>query len=189
MSNLARFIEQFHLMEMYSVFVLIYIYYTFRTKIPLVNSSAAAQKIIMVRIAAEVQLNQAKPIKVYDLGSGTGGLCLAIGKNFPQLEVIGIELGLPFWFFAVLRSKLGARKNVRFLKKDFWQYDISDGDIILFYLGDVVMPIMADKLAKEAKSGALIISNTFPLPASWEPIERTTVPKGLSKEVIVYRKI
>jgi SAM-dependent methyltransferase len=164
-------------------------YYTWRTKIPLVPTQAAARNAVMTVLQAEFEARLDKKIKIYDLGSGLGGLCRTIARRFPDAEVIGIEMAWPIWLFAFARLKLRPRKNLQFLFGDFWKYDISDGDIVVFYLGDVVMAMMAEKLRNEARPNRLIVSNTFPLPKDWAPIQRIPIAAWLSKEIFVYRQV
>lgn len=165
-----------------------FLYYTARTKIPLIPTQAAARDIILSLIYDELKTRPGQKVKIYDLGAGLGGLCLAIARKFPEAEVVGLEMGWPMWLVASLRQKLTSRANARFQQGNFWNYDVSDGDIIVFYLGAVVMQKMGDKLAREAKKNCLIISNTFPMPKDWPLLQHIPIAARLSKEIFVYRK-
>jgi len=165
-----------------------FIYYTCRTKIPLVATQAAARNVILSILKTEIDARPGEKIKIYDLGSGLGGLCRTMAREFPGAGVIGIEMGWPIWLYARTRLILCPQKNLRFLCRDFWKHDIRDGDIVVFYLGDVVMSQMAEKLRRDARPNRLIISNTFPLPKDWAPIQRIPVAARLSKEIYVYRQ-
>jgi hypothetical protein len=139
-------------------------------------------------IREEIRLCGSENIKIYDLGAGLGGLCLRIARDFPQAEIVGIEMAWPYWLYAFLRRKLSRCGNVRFLLADFWKHDIGDGDIVIFYLGDIAMAAMGEKLQREVKSNRLVISNTFPLPEEWRPLRRIPVQAWLGKEIILYRQ-
>lgn len=165
-----------------------FVYYTWRTKIPAVPTQKSARTVILNLISQELHEHPRPNPVIYDLGCGWGGLCLAVAKEFPQAKVIGLELAWPALIVCWLRKLVLGRRNWKILRRNFWRHDISDGDIILCYLGDVVMSDLRDKLRREARNGCLIISNTFPLPKDWPSLKRVPIPAVLSKEVIVYRQ-
>lgn len=165
-----------------------YVYYIWRTKVPVVPTQAAARQVIIAAILAEAQTRNGQSLKIYDLGAGAGGLCLAVARAVPSAHVTGLEIAWPVWAFSLVRQKLLGVRNLSYLRGDFWEYDIGDGDIILSYLGVVIMPLLSDKLKREARDQRLIISNTFPLPEDWLPIQKIDVPAFLSKQVLLYRQ-
>jgi hypothetical protein len=178
----------FYIQGLIAVLAIAYAYYAWRTKIPLVFTQRAARRVVLDLVKLEVEAHPKKTLKIYDLGAGLGGLCMAVGRMFPDAEVVGLEMGGPIWAFAYLRGLVFGPKNVRFLKRNFWKYDIRDADIVLCYLGDVVMAELRDKLRHESRPGRLFISNTFPLPADWAPTQRIPIDAALSKEILVYRQ-
>ncbi len=165
-----------------------FVYYTWRTKVPAVPTQESARNVILDAIRQELQEHPRSQPVIYDLGAGWGGLCLAVAREFPQAHVVGLELAWPALLVSTLRKIAVGQRNLRFRRADFWAYDISDGDIVLCYLGDIVMPALRDKLRREAKPGRLFISNTFPLPSDWAPLKRIAIPAVLSKEILVYRQ-
>lgn len=165
-----------------------YVYYCWRTRVPIVPTQAPARAEIVAAVKAEVAAHPGARLKVYDLGSGTGSLCLAVARAVPEADVVGMELAWPAWGLSMLKQKWARQKNLTFLRGDFWRQDISDGDIILCYLGTIIMPQLSGKLLHEPRANRLIISNTFPLPKEWHPFQRRSVPAMLSKEVLLYRQ-
>ncbi len=165
-----------------------FVYYTWRTKIPAVPTQQSARSVILDVIRQELQEHPRSQPVIYDLGCGWGGLCLTVAKEFPQAKVIGLELAWPALLVSWVRKLILGRRNFHILRRDFWRYDISNGDIVLCYLGDVVMADLRDKLRREPRANRLLISNTFPLPKDWQPLKRVAIPAVLSKEVIVYRQ-
>jgi SAM-dependent methyltransferase len=171
--------------------VAFFVYGAIRTKIPMIPSQKIARKTVLAQVKAEVAERGAafgQGLIIYDLGSGFGGLCFDLAKMFPAAQVIGIEMIGPLWLLTWLRQKLAGPKNLRFLWGDFWKRNVSDGDIFIFYLGDVVMAQMGAKLKAEAKTGSLILSNTFPLPADWRLDHTVPLPAKVSKMIYVYRR-
>ena len=99
---------------------------------------------------------------VMDLGSGWGTLLLPLAKKFPNHHFVGIEYGyIPYYI-----SKFRARKmkNVTFYRQNFFKADITKANVILLFLLPKVMSKLKIKLQSEAKRGAFICSNRFPLP-------------------------
>lgn len=171
-----------------AIVAILYAYYACRTKVPLVLSSREARDIILQAVQDEARAKSGQKLKIYDLGSGIGGLCFAIAKALPDAEIVGLEMAWPAWLIAVLRQKLRPHKNVRFYLRNFWKYYIGDGDIVVCFLGINLMPDVKNKLQKEARAGRLFISNTFPLPTDWPPTQRIKTKGGLSKEIYIYRQ-
>ncbi|MBP5343535.1 MAG: hypothetical protein J6Y85_00435 [Alphaproteobacteria bacterium] len=99
---------------------------------------------------------------VMDLGAGWGTLLLPLAKKFPKHTFVGIEYGyLPY-----IISKFRARKmpNLSFVRQNLFDADISKADVIFLFLLNSAMPKIENKCQKEAKPGALIYVNRFPMP-------------------------
>lgn len=166
----------------------IYVYYTIKTKTPLMfPTQQAAIDIMIDLIKAENSKHPNKPIKIYDLGAGAGGMALKLAKAFPQATVVGVEIAWPAWLYSFIRQKISRLDNVHFIPSDFMKVNIEDGDIIICYISDACMRRMSEKFSKEVKQGSLIISNTFPLPEPWVPLEKISVQASVSKNIIAYR--
>lgn len=162
-----------------------YVYYCWRTKVPIFPTERSAQQALLALLRETVARRPDGKLKIYDLGAGGGGLCLAIARALPQAQVIGIEISWPAWLFAVLRQKILRQKNLDYRRADFWTADLAEADIVICYLGDILMPRLREKLEQTPKAGRLIISNTFPIP-QWEPLQIIRVPAILSKQLLVY---
>lgn len=165
-----------------------YVYYCWRTKVPIFPTQGAARQAVVAAILAEAQSRPGQTLKIIDLGSGTGGLCRAVARALPAAQVTGYEIAWPAWLVSVVLGLWGRLHNLRFKCSNFWLDDISDADIVLCYLGIVVMPTLSEKLRHDRHPGRLIISNTFPLPNDWQPFQRIAVPASLSKQILLYRQ-
>jgi hypothetical protein len=166
----------------------LFVYYAVRTKAPVISTQKAAGETIISILRTEMQARPGQKVKIYDLGSGWGGLCLAVAKSFPDAEIVGLEMAWPAWLFSFLRMKWSGLKNLRFRCCNFWKHDIGDGDVVLSYLGDAIQPPLAAKLREQHRPGRLVISNTFPLPKDWVPFQRVPTAAWLSKEILLYRQ-
>lgn len=105
---------------------------------------------------------------VYDLGSGWGGMAVALAERYPDNRVIGIELSPLPWLWSRLRLGLQPRPNLTFKRADFLKQPLGDAGALTCYLMIGAMTPLAAKLARELKPGAVIVSNAFAL-RGWEP--------------------
>lgn len=100
---------------------------------------------------------------ILDLGSGWGTLAEALAEKYPEAQVTGIEISWIPFLFSILRNKIGGKKNLHFLRQDFFEYDCSEANLIVCYLYPRAMNKLAKKFEKELREGALIASHTFAL--------------------------
>lgn len=111
---------------------------------------------------AETFLEQAnRPLKIIDLGSGTGGLLLPLAKKFPQHQFMGCD-----WDFCVCQIlKWRARKlpNLTVVRDNFMNVNLSQYDLLLCFLDTKAAEELSLKVAQEIKQDAMIISSAFEL--------------------------
>lgn len=101
---------------------------------------------------------------VYDLGSGDGRL-LNLSMKKGAKKAIGYEINPYLVFFSRIRFSVNPfRNNVHIHLKNFWKADISDADVVFIYLLPWRMHQLKQKLLKELKPGARVISNSFIFP-------------------------
>ncbi len=164
-------------------------YYCLRTGVPTFPSMPVAREKIIDLLCADAALQGSElPYTVVDLGSGSGQLSWHIARAMPQAQVVGIELSFFPWARSVLWQKLTRQTNLRYLRVDFWTYDISETDAVLTYLMEAIMPRVSLKLRHELRSNALVISNKFPLPG-WKPQQVIPLQSAFSKQLLVYRQV
>ena len=127
----------------------------------------------------------------YDLGCARGAFAVRIKRKFPALSVRALDNDPIRIFFAKIRAFI-FRTDVLFSKKNIFDADLSNADIIYTYLWYDLMPPLEKKLRKELKRGAIVITNTSNFP-TWEPIEKIiTYPKASKtpdfETLFVYQK-
>lgn len=106
--------------------------------------------------------------KVYDLGCGDGRLLLASVQAGG--EAIGFEISLLPYGVAKWRAwRSPFKKQCQIKFKDFWKADLSEADIVYFFLMPRIFAKMKAKLKKELKSGAKVIIYAWPMDG-WEPL-------------------
>lgn len=100
--------------------------------------------------------------KVYDLGCGDGRLLCAAARA--GAEATGWELSLlPYALANVRRLFQEERKHIKIIYGDFWRTDLSEADVIYFFLMPKVYPKIKAKFEKELKKGAKVISYVWPI--------------------------
>ena len=117
--------------------------------------------------------------KIVDLGSGDGRLLVAIAKA--GAEAHGFEHNP----LLVVKSKHNFKKEGVVGKafvhmSNFWDVDVSQFDGVVVYGIPYIMTRLEEKLKKELRPGARVVSYSFPFP-NWEPTAK-------EKAVYLYKK-
>ncbi len=161
-------------------------YFAWRTGVPTVASFRPARKKIIEILQKHFGSADTSPT-IIDLGSGNGQLTRQIALTLPKANVIGIEISFMPWLISKLRQLFFGPRNLHYQRVDFWSYDCGKVDAVVLFLTDNVLDRISQKLAKELKTGALVVSNECPLTGDWQPIE--TVDTGLFKcQIFVYQQ-
>ncbi len=96
----------------------------------------------------------------YDLGSGDGRVVFTAAEKY-KVKGTGIEINP--WL--ILWSRLtAARKNlkeIKFLRKNFWQMNLAHADCVYFYQSPKAAERLGEKMQKQGKPGAIIVSKAF----------------------------
>jgi SAM-dependent methyltransferase len=130
----------------------------FKNKAPFVTSSNAVLKDI--NIALEIKDDSV----VYDLGCGDGRVLFYLTRFNKNAEYIGIENGvLPFLLSRVgnYLNKKKVNNNVKILRKNFFNQDLSNATHVFTYLYPNVMDDLLPKFDKELKPGTRLVSLSF----------------------------
>ncbi len=118
-----------------------------------------------------IRLADLKPGKViYDLGSGDGRVLIGLANNTDASRVIGYEISFLFYLISYLRILfLGLSKKAEIIFGDFLYRDLSNADVIFFFLTPMAMKKLKPKFEKELKKGTRILSYNFSIPG-WKKI-------------------
>lgn len=101
---------------------------------------------------------------VYDLGCGDGRVLFYLFKNNPKAKYIGVENGAFPFLLASARNwwhKKINKSDITLVKKDFFDYDLSNATHIFTYLYPNVMDDLINKFDKELKKGTRLVSMSF----------------------------
>jgi len=119
--------------------------------------------------------------KFCDLGCGEGRMLLAASQS--GAEAIGYEISILPYVIAKIRSLFSKNKiEIRF--KDFWLVDLSEMDVVFFFLIPNIYPKMKEKLQKELKPGARIITYVWPFD-NWQ--EEKVFKRDRGPAIYLYR--
>jgi hypothetical protein len=128
-----------------------------------------------------------KGCTMMELGSGWGGIALALARRRPDCTVVGVEGSLFPYLFSRLRLWLpGTPKNIRFVRKNFFTLPLTGTQVVLCYLCNPLMAKLKPKFEAEMPKGACVISSTFPVPG-WTAEKTVKIEKMWSTEIYLYR--
>ncbi len=101
--------------------------------------------------------------RFYDLGSGDGRLVRLAAKQYGALAT-GIEIALPLYVWSRALQIVQRIPGVNYRLNSFFNTPLQDADVVYVFgrpgkLGKKI----TDKLTKELRSGARVVSYTFPL--------------------------
>ncbi|MFX0031390.1 MAG: SAM-dependent methyltransferase [Candidatus Hermodarchaeota archaeon] len=98
---------------------------------------------------------------LYDLGCGDGRFIITAARKFGA-KAVGIEINpvLYLWCQLVI-TILGLRRRVKILYGNFFKRNLSDADVITCFLLQETNDKLEEKLLKELKPTARVISNSF----------------------------
>jgi predicted O-methyltransferase YrrM len=116
-----------------------------------------------------IEFSQPAPGKqVYDLGSGFGRIIISVaqrtGASCTGVEVDPLKV---WWTRRQVRAK-GLEKQVRVVKQNLLDADISGADMVFVFLWDGIMQKLKDKALREMKPGTLVVSYYHKF-HGWEP--------------------
>ena len=159
-----------------------------RKNVPTLATGFAGRGKMTEILRQEVAQHQGAPYTIIDLGSGRGELTRHIARALPQAQVIGIEQArIPFWQSRMMQRWFGPA-NLSYQGVDFFPFDCSKVDAVVFYLSGVFAQRVGEKLHRELKAGSLVISHTFPLLGAWTPTEVLHFRSPFKETIYVYRK-
>jgi hypothetical protein len=165
------------LLLLYCLFFAVQFYYiVFKGYAPFVSTDQNSLRMIL----AEIEIISG--LSVYELGCGRALFLRQAEKLLPNSKLTGVENSpviywLNLWYLRLRRS------HITLLRKDFFQINLADADIIYCYLNHATMSRLADKIKIECRPGTIIISRRFYMPGF---LSEKTIVSGQHK-VYFYR--
>jgi predicted RNA methylase len=150
------------------IFCLSTLLYHFKTGVPPYPSSKKES----IAVLQLLQTTRCEAGPIYELGCGWGNLAVALAKQYPNTQIIGIEISPLPYMISLLRSL--RYKNLKIIRKDFYQVHLHDASAITCYLMRAPMKKLEEKLNKELPSSTPVVSVAFYFPH----ITPTSIVKG-----------
>lgn len=98
---------------------------------------------------------------IYELGAGFGNLAFTLKDHYPDCQVIAVEASPIPYLWMKIRNWFKPRLII--IRKDFFQMNLSDANLIVCYLYPGAMGRLKEKLSQECPHAA-ILTHTFALP-------------------------
>jgi precorrin-6B methylase 2 len=100
--------------------------------------------------------------KMADLGSGDGRVVIAFAKA--GVSATGFEINpLLVWISRMKIKKAGVSDRAHINTTNFWSQNLGEYDCVTIFGIDFVMDRLSEKLKRELRPGAIVISNAFRL--------------------------
>jgi len=121
--------------------------------------------------------------KFYDLGCGNGKVAFYAFRH-SQADIIGIELALPFYLICKIRQLSNRGKRLKFIFGNLYRRDLSAADAVYIFAAssDKLSGKITNKLKRELKPGARVITYAFPIPG-WKA---ETMDKPGETDIAIY---
>jgi SAM-dependent methyltransferase len=122
------------------------------------------------RICKALQLAKLQPGEtLYDLGAGDGRVLVMAAREF-DAQAVGIEIGPVQCMLGWLRIWLsGNRPKARIRCGNFYKATVEDADVVFVYLTSSQTSRLREKLEKELRPGARVVSIAVDFP-DWRPV-------------------
>jgi hypothetical protein len=156
--------------------LLVVFWSTFRTQVPYYPSGPAVRALV-------ADLLPPGPARAIDIGSGFGGLALALARARPDAIVEGIELAPLPWLASRLRAALSAHP-AGFTRGDYNGLDFAGYDLVYAYLSPAAMDALWRKAENEMRPGSMLASYEFLAPG--RAPDRSLVPEGGKRTLHVW---
>lgn len=147
--------------------------------------SFGRMKKVCLQEARKILSQSEKPLKVVDLGCGSGSLIIPLAKEFPQHEFYGYDWDVVPYSIASFRAR--HIKNVQLFCEDFTTAEYGDADVVLIFGGKKLFANWGQKFATGLKNGARVISEAFPILQLAAEKEIETPSYGMPLKVYTYR--
>jgi len=118
----------------------------------------------------------------YDLGCGNGKVVVYANKNF-KVKAIGLEIAIPLYLICKIRQIFNWNKHLEFKYKNLFSEDLTKADVVfIFGTPKTINLKLKDKLEKELKKGAKVISYVFDI-NDWQP---SKISKEKNDQIPIY---
>ena len=138
-------------------------------------------------IAKDIRDNNkhSNPLKIYDLGSGWGGLCRKLAKNKQNAVISGYEISIIPFLYSKIVSYIDVFRIYNIFRADLFTIDIKQADIVICYLSPYHIQRFETELLQQMKKGSMLYSQGFAL-QNKKPSYIINAPFSLEKNIYCY---
>lgn len=126
-------------------------------RVPLYLSGARCRRQLALLLA-----RRAPVFRFVDLGCGPAGTLLALARQFPQAQFVGVETAPLSFGLAWLRSLRQHNCQIRY--ENLWHTDLAPFDVAYCFLSPAPMAALWDKARGQMGAGSWLLSNSFAVP-------------------------
>jgi cyclopropane fatty-acyl-phospholipid synthase-like methyltransferase len=138
-----------------------------------------AKKRDLKRIARVAKISKGEYF--YDLGCGNGRVVTYMVKRHGARGV-GVELAWPIWLWARVKAMF-TKGELEIKLGDLFKLDLSKADVVYFFgMPDTIKLKLKEKMERELKKGARVVSYVFSVPGWKEEVK----DKPNKKDVSIY---
>lgn len=107
--------------------------------------------------------------RMLDIGSGDGRIVIAAARRGTAAH--GVELNPWLVWWSRLQARMwGLSSKAAFTCGNLWSFDTSDFDVVTVYGLSPIMRRLGEKLSRELKPGARVVSHGFRFP-DWQAVQ------------------
>jgi len=114
------------------------------------------------RQLSQLLAERGERFRFIDLGCGPAGTLLALARQFPQGQFVGVETAPLSFAIAWLRALPQANCQIRY--QSLWRTDLAHFDLVYCFLSPAPMAALWRKARAEMAPGSWLISNSFAVP-------------------------
>ncbi len=169
---------------------LFYIFTTLRSPVPYVPTPRGAIK-KMAEVSGLIgytKLGLQEPIKIVDLGSGSGKMLFHLARYAPKnSRLVGIEKSLLLSMIARARRLVSKHRNqITLIQNDWTNFDLRNARYVFIFLTKSAVESLRVKFETELQKNAAIASYMFQMKSDQFSEEKTS---WLKIPIYVYRKL
>ncbi len=123
--------------------------------------------------------------KIYELGSGWGGVAFLLAQRYPNCQIIAFEGSFVPYFCAKLLHQFYHYPNLTFLRKNFFDHSFEEASGIFCYLYPGAMERLKVKFEEELHPRTWVVSNTFAVPG-WSPERAVSLKDFYRSKLYLY---